>query len=59
MRKNASEVESEALRMSLNTESENERLKRAAAIGYAQLKAEDVVSVCSKKQFMALARRGA
>lgn len=56
---NASEVVREALRLSLKAESENEWLKREAAIGFAQLEAGEIVSVKSKKQFTALARERA
>ena len=56
---NASEVIREALRLSLKAESENEWLKREAAIGFAQLEAGEFVSIKSKKQFMALARERA
>jgi antitoxin ParD1/3/4 len=55
---NASEVIREALRLALKVESENEWLKREAAIGFAQLEAGEVVRVTSKKQFLSLARRG-
>jgi antitoxin ParD1/3/4 len=54
---NASEVVREALRLALKRESENDWLKREAAIGYAQLEAGETVTVRSKKQFKALARK--
>jgi len=53
---NASEVVRDALRLTLKVESENEWLKREAAIGYAQLEAGETVRVRSKKQFLDLAR---
>jgi antitoxin ParD1/3/4 len=53
---NASEVIREALRTVLKLESENEWLKREAAIGFAQLEAGETVRITSKKQFLALAR---
>ena len=53
---NASEVIREALRVALKAESENEWLKREAAIGYAQLEAGQTIRVTTKKQFFALAR---
>ncbi|MFA6286719.1 MAG: type II toxin-antitoxin system ParD family antitoxin [Opitutaceae bacterium] len=53
---NASEVIREALRDSLRRESENDWLKRQAAIGYAQLEAGEVIRVKSKKEFQALVR---
>ncbi len=53
---NASEVIREALRDSLRRESENDWLKRQAAIGYAQLEAGEVIRVKSKKDFQALVR---
>lgn len=55
---NASEVVREALRLSLKQQSENDWLKREAAIGYAQLEAGETVTVRSRKQFLALARKG-
>ena len=54
---NASEVIREALRLSLRMDSENDWLKREAAIGFAQLEAGETVKVHSKEEFMALARR--
>jgi antitoxin ParD1/3/4 len=53
---NASEVIREALRVALRLEAENDWLKREAAIGFAQLEAEETVRVTSKKQFFPLAR---
>ena len=53
---NASEVIREALRLSARIESENEWLKREAAIGFAQLDAGEVRRVTTKKQFLSLAR---
>ena len=53
---NASEVIREALRTALKLESDNEWLKREAAIGYAQLEAGETVRVGNKKQFLALVR---
>lgn len=52
---NASEVIREALRIALRFESENEWLKREAAIGFAQLEAGDMVKVTTKNQFLSLA----
>ncbi len=54
---NASEFIREALRDSLSRERENEWLQREAAIGYAQLDAQQVVRVKSKKEFMSVVRR--
>ena len=53
---NASEVIREALRRSLSQESENEWLKREAAIGYAQLEAGATVRIQTKDELLALAR---
>ena len=53
---NASEVIREALRLAVRIESENEWLKREAAIGFAQLEAGETIRVSTKKQFLALAR---
>lgn len=53
---NASEVIREALRLSLKQDVENDWLKREAAIGYAQLEADETIRIRSKKQFLALAR---
>lgn len=53
---NASEVIREALRLALRAESENDWLKREAAIGFAQLEAGETVSVRTKKEFLAMAR---
>jgi antitoxin ParD1/3/4 len=53
---NASEVIREALRLALKVESENEWLKREAAIGFAQLDAGDTLRVTTKKQFLSLAK---
>jgi antitoxin ParD1/3/4 len=53
---NASEVVREALRLMSERESENEWLKREAAIGYAQLDAGLTTPVASKEQLLALAR---
>ncbi|HUS34807.1 MAG TPA: type II toxin-antitoxin system ParD family antitoxin [Verrucomicrobiae bacterium] len=53
---NASEVIREALRLAVRIESENDWLKREAAIGFAQLQAGEVNRVTNKKQFFALAR---
>ena len=55
---NASEVIREALRVALKVESENEWLKREAAIGFAQLDAGETVRVRTRKQFLSLARGG-
>ena len=55
---NASEVIREALRLSLKQDVENDWLKREAAIGYAQLEADETIRIRSKKQFLALARSG-
>lgn len=55
---NASEVIREALRITLKVESENEWLKREAAIGFAQLDAGETVRITTKKQFLSLARGG-
>ncbi len=54
---NASEVIREALRLPLRQETENEWLKREAAIGFAQLEAGETVRVRSKDEFEALARQ--
>jgi antitoxin ParD1/3/4 len=54
---NASEVIREALRLALRVEAENDWLRREAAIGFAQLEAEETIRVTTKKQFLALARR--
>jgi antitoxin ParD1/3/4 len=53
---NASEVVREALRLTLKLESENEWLKREAAIGFAQLEAGETIRITTKKQFLSLAR---
>ena len=53
---NSSEVIREALRLSLKMESENDWLKRQAAIGFAQLEAGEVTQVTSKEEFLGLAR---
>lgn len=53
---NASEVIREALRNTLAAESENQWLKRQAAIGYAQLEAGQTIRVASKEEFMSLIR---
>ena len=55
---NASEVIREALRLALRVESENDWLKREAAIGFAQLEAGETARITTKKQFLALARGG-
>jgi antitoxin ParD1/3/4 len=55
---NASEVIREALRIALKVESENEWLKREAALGFAQLETGETVRVTTKKQFLSLARNG-
>lgn len=55
---NASEVIREALRVALKMESENEWLKREAAIGFAQLEAGETVRIETKEQFLSLARDG-
>ncbi len=55
---NASEVVREALRLALRMESENDWLKREAAIGFAQLEAGETVPVTTRKQFLSLARNG-
>ena len=47
---NASEVIREALRLALKHEAGNEWLKREAAIGFAQLEAEETVRIGSKAQ---------
>jgi len=53
---NASEVIREALRQSLQRESENQWLAREAAIGFAQLESGETVQIDSKEHFMALVR---
>jgi len=53
---NASEVIREALRNSLAAESENQWLKRQAAIGFAQLEAGQTKRVESKEEFIDLIR---
>ena len=55
---NSSEVIREALRLSFKMESENEWLKREAAIGFAQLEAGELTRVASKEEFLGLARGG-
>ena len=52
---NASEVIREALRLAIKADTENEWLKREAAIGFAQLQAGQTVRVTNKKQFLSLA----
>lgn len=54
---NASEVIREALRLAMKQEAENEWLKREAAIGFAQLEADETVRVRTKKQFLELVRK--
>ena len=56
---NASEVIREALRQSLRSEAETHWLQREAAIGYAQLQAGETVTITSKDDILALARRPA
>lgn len=53
---NGNEVIREALRLSLKLDAENDGPKREAAIGYAQLKAEETVRIRSKRQFLAVVR---
>jgi len=53
---NASEVIREALRESLKRETENDWLKREAAIGFAQMEAQAVTRVTSEAEFRALVR---
>ena len=53
---NASEVIREALRIAHRQEQENDWLKREAAIGYAQLEADEVTRVNSKDEFKKLIR---
>lgn len=56
---NASEVIREALRKSLLQEQENQWLAREAAIGYAQLQADQTVEVESEQHFIELVRGSA
>jgi len=56
---NASEIIQEALRESFRRERENDWLQREAAIGFAQLEAGQVVRMKSKKEFIAMVRKGA
>lgn len=51
---NASE---KTLRASLRRENESQWLRREAAIGFAQLKAGQVVRVNSKKEFLSAVRK--
>lgn len=53
---NASEVIREALRIALKQEQENDWLKREAAIGFAQLEANEVTRVSSMEEFKDLIR---
>lgn len=53
---NASEVIREALRIALKQDQENDWLKREAAIGFAQLEADEVTRVRSKDEFKRLIR---
>jgi len=53
---NASEVIREALRLALRQEAENDWLKREAAIGYAQLQADETHRVTSEEEFRRLVR---
>jgi len=53
---NASEVIREALRQSLQRESENQWRAREAAIGYAQLESGETVTLESKSDFMTMVR---
>lgn len=55
---NASEVIREALRIALRQEQENDCLKREAAIGFAQLEAEETFVVNSKEEFKKLVQGG-
>jgi antitoxin ParD1/3/4 len=51
----ASEVIREALRVALQRESDDEWLRREAAIGFAQLEGEPI-QITSKEEFFSLAR---
>lgn len=53
---NASEVIREALRQTLLREQENQWIAREAAIGFAQLEAEQTVEVASEQHFIDLVR---
>ena len=53
---NASEVIREALRQYLQREDENQWLKKEAAIGFAQLQADQVHTAESRKKFKELVR---
>lgn len=53
---NASEVIREALRESLQRESESQWIQREAAIGFAQLDAGQTVPMHSEKEFVAAVR---
>ncbi len=52
----ASEVVRDALRQSLARERENQWLAREAAIGYAQLEADETVTIETREQFKSLVR---
>lgn len=53
---NASEVIREALRQTLLREQENQWIAREAAIGFAQLEAEQTIEVASEQNFIDLVR---
>ncbi len=55
----ASEFIRETLRETLRRERESGWIQREAAIGYAQLNAEQVIRVKSKKEFLAAVRHPA
>ena len=55
---NPSEVIREALRLSLELDSEHQWLKREAAIGFAQLEAGELTQFASKEEIFGLARGG-
>ena len=56
---NVSEVIREALRKSLLQEQENQWIAREAAIGYAQLQADQTIEVKSEQHFIDLVRGSA
>lgn len=53
---NASEVVREALRLMIEHEAENQWLKREAAIGFAQLDAQEFVEISSSAELLKIAK---